>query len=233
MSYKLKVEPEIYRSFPGYTALVVYAKRLPGGPSDDASRALLRSAESFARESFGGKRPEAHEHIQAWRQAFKAFGAKPKRHFCGAEALLQRTLGGQEIPAINRLVDIYNAVSMRWVLPAGGEDWDYLASDLVLYPATGRETFVAMSGEGEQTTNPNPQEVVWADTQGVTVRRWNWRQCARTQITEQTTNAYFVLDRLPPYPTEHLMAAGEELIAHLQRLGQEVNIESVLMRQEQ
>jgi DNA/RNA-binding domain of Phe-tRNA-synthetase-like protein len=228
----LKVESEIYRAFPGYTAFVVYAEGLPGGPSDNESRALLRSSEEFARESFGGRRPEDHEHIQAWRQAFKTFGAKPKRHLCGAEALLQRTLGGHEIPCINRLVDVYNAVSIRWVLPAGGEDWDRLEGDLVLQPASGQETFVAMTADGEQVANPNPREVIWADTGGVTVRRWNWRQCARTQITERTTSAYFVLDRLSPYSVENLTSAGKELMGHLSRMGVGVRLRAEILSAE-
>lgn len=231
MRYTLKVAPEIYRTYPGYTAFVIYAENLPGGSSDENSRELLRSAESFARESLIGKPLEMHEHIQVWRQAFKAFGAKPKRHLCGAEALLSRVLGGHELPAINRLVDAYNAVSMRWVLPTGGEDWDQLVSDLMLFPATGQESFVAISGDEQQITNPNPREVIWADSAGVTVRRWNWRQCARTQITELTTSAYFVLDRLPPYPIEMLLSAGEELIGHLKRMGDSVSVRTEMLRE--
>jgi DNA/RNA-binding domain of Phe-tRNA-synthetase-like protein len=30
----------------------------------------------------------------------------------------------------------------------------------------------------------------------VTCRRWNWRQGHRTQLTEHTTRAFFVFDRL-------------------------------------
>ncbi len=42
--------------------------------------------------------------------------------------------------------------------------------------------------------------------------RWNWRQGRRTQLTLDTHNAYFVLDRLPPYSIEALMTASNELM---------------------
>lgn len=60
------------------------------------------------------------------------------------EALLARTLKGQDLPAINRVVDLYNAVSVRHVLPVGGEDWDRLDGDLVLMEATGTEPFESL-----------------------------------------------------------------------------------------
>ena len=46
-----------------------------------------------------------HPHLAAWRDAFRAFGAK--RHRCSAEALIARS---DDLPRINPLVDRYNAV---------------------------------------------------------------------------------------------------------------------------
>ena len=58
------------------------------------------------------ERATEHPHIAAWRGAFSAFGAKPKKYPCSAEALVGRVLKGQALPRINVLVDLYNAVSV-------------------------------------------------------------------------------------------------------------------------
>jgi DNA/RNA-binding domain of Phe-tRNA-synthetase-like protein len=200
--------------FPGYTGLIVYAHGLVNGPSDEASVARLRAAEVAARAAFVDTRPADHPHLAAWRAAFGAFGAKPSKYPCSVEALLSRTLKGQDLPAINRCVDLYNVVSLRHVLPVGGEDLDALDGDLVLVEATGREPFDLPEGDAE-VTYPEPGEIVWADRRGVTCRRWNWRQGRRTRLTETTRNAYFVLDRLEPYPVAALEAAARDLIAEL------------------
>jgi DNA/RNA-binding domain of Phe-tRNA-synthetase-like protein len=154
--------------------------------------------------------------IVAWREAYKSFGAKPKKYLSSLESLLRRTLKGQDIPTINRLVDVYNAISVKHLLPVGGEDWEQLTSDLVLSIATGSEPFVAMQEGVETVTYPEPGEMIWADRTGVTCRRWNWRQGLRTRLTEETRHVYFVLDRLAPYSLEALKAAGEELKQTLQ-----------------
>jgi DNA/RNA-binding domain of Phe-tRNA-synthetase-like protein len=139
--------------------------------------------------------------------------------------LLSRTLKGQELPPVNWVVDAYNAVSLRHVLPVGGEDWDQLTSDLVLTFAGGDEPFDLMHGGEHVVEHPGPGEVIWADSSGVTCRRWNWRQGHRTRLTEATRNAYFILDRLPPCALAELRAAGEELAELLRERSPECAIE--------
>jgi hypothetical protein len=135
---RLRVNPAILERFPGYTAAVVYARDLENGESDAEGAAGIREAEDFVRANL--KEPaSAHPHLHAWRNAFSAFGVKPSKFLCSAEALVKRVLKGEELPAINRVVDAYNAVSLRHVVPAGGEDLDRLESDLELTFSDGTE----------------------------------------------------------------------------------------------
>ena len=149
-------------------------------------------------------------HIASWRAAFSSIGSKPSRYPSSAEALLSRVLKGQELPRINVLVDLYNAVSVRWVLPIGGEDVDRLTGPLRLVVATGGEPFDPRD-DGSEVEQVPAGEVVWRDDVGVTCRRWNWRQGRRTQLTEETTRAFFVFDRLDGLRVEHLRAAVDDL----------------------
>ncbi len=56
-------------------------------------------------------------------------------------------------------------------------------------------------------------EVIWCDDAGVTCRRWNWRQGKRTQLTQDSTSALFILDALDPITDIELIAIGNELLA--------------------
>jgi len=60
-------------------------------------------------------------------------------------------------------------------------------------------------------------------------RRWNWRQGLRTQLTEATRNAYFVLDRLAPYTLAELHAAGEALQAHIRAASPACHLTTALL----
>jgi DNA/RNA-binding domain of Phe-tRNA-synthetase-like protein len=225
VKHRLKVDPRIEDVFPGYAVIVVYASHLENTASDEASSRVLREAESHARGAFLEMKPSEHPHIALWRNAYQKFGLKPSKFLCSAEALVSRVVKGNELPAINALVDRYNAVSLRHVIPVGGEDWDHLVGDLVLCFADGSEPFETMAQGEVVTDHPIPGEVVWKDAAGVTCRAWNWRQCLRTRLIEATTNAYFVLERLEPYPLEHLHAAVNELEQHLRTTSPGVIIE--------
>ena len=221
---RLLADAAVLQKFPGYSARVVYGYGLLNAESGGESSEILEAAEAEARRLFAGLAVAEHPHIDAWRSAYGAFGAKPSKFLCSAESLLRRVLKGEPLPRINRIVDTYNAVSLRHVLPAGGEDLDRLEGDLHLAFATGAEPFDG-ADPASSDARPNPGEVVWKDPAGVTCRRWNWRQCRRTRLVPETLNAYFVLDRLAPYPLATLDAATEELCAHLQRLSPACEIE--------
>jgi DNA/RNA-binding domain of Phe-tRNA-synthetase-like protein len=193
MNVGVHVSPQITAAWPDYEAAVVIAEGIRNGPSDEVSERLLAAAEQAARDS-GLERAADDPRIAAWRRVFSEFGSKPSRYPCSAESLLARVLKGGELPRINALVDTYNAVSLRHLIPVGGEDLDQLQGDLRLVRA-------------------EDGEVVWRDDAGVTCRRWNWRQEPRTQLTEKTTRAFFVFDRLPPQQARD--AAVQELIDHL------------------
>ena len=122
-------------------------------------------------------------------------------------------LRGDALPRVNRLVDFYNAVSVRHLVPVGGEDLDRLHGPLRLSIADGGERFDAPGG----VEHPRSGEVVWRDDLGVTCRRWNWRQGTRTRLHPGTTRAFFVFDRLAGLELRELEEALAELTAVLTR----------------
>ncbi|ORY04655.1 hypothetical protein BCR34DRAFT_626985 [Clohesyomyces aquaticus] len=144
--------------------------------------------------------------IAAWREAYKAFGAKPKMERNSLESLMRRAEGG--LPRVNRLTDIHNAISIKHPIP--------------LISATGQETFVTSSAGEPVTECPPVGEVVWCDDAGVTCRRWNWRQCSRTALSDGTTRVLLILDALEPCTDVALENAADELAGVLGGLSPDV-----------
>lgn len=218
-----RVDAAVLALRPDYRALLVAVDGLRADDgSDGDGDALLRAAERAALDALGGRPPEEHEHVAAWRAAYRAFGAKPQRTRNSLEALLRRVPDG--LPRVNRLTDVYNAVSVRHGIPVGGEDLDRYAGPPRLVRATGAEPFDTTNAGAETTEHPEPGEVVWCDDAGVTCRRWNWRQGRRTRLHAGTTRALFILDALAPITDEALDAAADDLVAHLRTLGPAVAV---------
>jgi DNA/RNA-binding domain of Phe-tRNA-synthetase-like protein len=222
-----QVDDAVFALRPDYRALLLAVGGLVPGPSDEASDALLEAAQDAARAALGDRPPEQLPHVESWRQAYRAFGAKPQRTRNSLEALLRRAASG--LPRVNRLTDLYNAVSVLHQIPLGGEDLSRYTGPPRLVRATGDEPFCTTAGGVAVTEHPDPGEVVWRDDAGVTCRRWNWRQTYRTQLTGDTTTALFILDALDPLSGDALAAAAGDLADRLTKLGPDVLIASRLL----
>ena len=216
------VTGDVFDLRPDYRALLLVAEGITPAPSDERSDALLRRAEEAATAQLSVGAPEDLPHTSAWREAYRAFGAKPQRTRNSLEALTRRAPAG--LPRVNRLTDLYNAMSVLHQVPIGGEDRGrYVGSPRVLR-ATGREAFDTVADGQEVLEHPEVGEVVWCDDVGVTCRRWNWRQGRRTALRDDTTSALFILDALDPFTDSALEAAGDELADHLRSMGPDVRI---------
>lgn len=216
------VDSAVFDLRPDYRAMLLAVDGIVPGPSDQASDALLQAAEATAGEALRDRPVDQLPHVAAWRAAYRAFGAKPQRTRNSLEALLRRAAPG--LPRVNRLTDVYNAVSVLHQLPLGGEDLTRYAGAPRLVRATGTEPFDTVAEGAGVTEHPEPGEVVWCDDAGVTCRRWNWRQARRTQLSDDTTTALFILDALEPMTDEALHSAADDLVAHLSRLGPDVRV---------
>ncbi|MET8826935.1 phenylalanine--tRNA ligase beta subunit-related protein [Streptomyces sp. NPDC004610] len=217
MTFSLTVSDEVRALAPGFTHVTVEAHGLVGGPSTDASAALLDDATRRLAVRLAGRAPHEDPHMAAWRTAYSAFGAKPSRTRNSAEALARRALTDAGLPRINLLVDLYNAVSVAHLIPVGGEDIDRIEGGMRLVRARGDEDFVTAAGGAETVEHPEPGEVVWRDDLGVTCRRWNWRQGPRTRLDEDTVSGIFLLESLAPMPVTEVRTAATELAELLEK----------------
>lgn len=199
---------------PGFRALSLCVEAAPLTNPDYAAQVLANACEIV---SAGG--PEwADAHLAAWEDVFRRFGAKPQRTPCSAAALRKRVLRDGTLPSIDPVVDLYNAISLRYAIPVGGEDLGHYAGTPRLVIADGSETFDTMKDGQLAHESPEAGEVVWRDDQGVTCRRWNWRQGVRTRLGADARQMWFILESLPEMPLDALQEAGERLIEGLQAM---------------
>lgn len=199
---------------PGFRALSILVEAAPITQPEVAPAALAQACQQMLNDDV----PWADAHLSNWDEVFKAFGAKPKRTPCSAAALRKRVLKDGSLPSLDPVVDIYNAVSIRYAIPVGGENLAAYSGAPRLTLADGSEPFDTFK-EGQPVVEyPDAGEVIWRDDLGVTCRRWNWRQGVRTRLDSQAQSMWFILESLPSMPLEALEEAGEELVNHLQRL---------------
>jgi lysyl-tRNA synthetase class 2 len=118
-------------------------------------------------------------------------------------------LKGLDLRHINKIVDLFNFISIKYMIPAGADDISKVDGDITLKFAVGDEPFTALNSKEKGTAKEG--EVVYADSKEVLCRRWNWRECDKTKMTEKTKDVILVVEALPPVTREELEEVEEDL----------------------
>ena len=203
-----KIDPKILERFPGLNIGVVIIKSADNSGASEEILTQLKEREDRIKSAQPDLSTEPK--IESWRKAYAAFGAKPKEDRSSVENLYRLVLRGVSLRHINKLVDIYNLISLKHTLPVGGEDTDKIKGDILLTFAGPNETPVLLLGDKEPHP-PKAGEVVYKDGISTICRRWNWREADRTKLTEQTKNCILVIEGLPPISRQEIESATSEL----------------------
>ena len=206
---KFKISEDIFEKFPDLNIGVVVVRGMNNMGKSEEILDLIKEKEKGIRDSFDVEALSENPKIDAWRKAYSSFGAKPKKYKCSVENLYRMILEGMDLRHINKVVDIYNYISINNLVPVGGDDIDKIDGDIILKLAKGDESFFKLNSD--EVDNPKEGEVVYVDDKEVLCRRWNWRECDKSKMTEDTRNVALVVEGIFPMTKEEVKKTIEEL----------------------
>lgn len=193
---RLKVAPQIFKDYSGLRVGVIVAHNINNTQHREKVHGALEHEQKQIKDLLTLETLDKHPHITAWREAYKKFGAKPKKYLSSVENIATRVLKGSELQFINPLIDVYRMTLLKYLLPISGEDLDAIKGDVELVIAEKDEKPVVLLGEQEARA-PEPGEIIYKDENGAKSRRWNWKEADRTKLTEKTRNALLIIEALP------------------------------------
>lgn len=206
---KLKIYKQIFEKFPGLHVGVVIAKHIDNTTKNEEILELLKQQQKMIKQNFQKETLSENPKIDAWRKAYSIFGAKPKKYKCSVENLYRMILDDIDLKHINKLVDIYNYISIKHLVPVGGDDLDKVEGNITLTFAKGDEVFNRLNSE--ESAFPHQGEVIYKDDKEVLCRRWNWRESDKSKMTEHTKNVSLVVEGLPPLTKDEIQKIIAEL----------------------
>lgn len=212
---QFRVDQALFERFPELAIGVVIAIGIDNRGDSEPAAAFLREQVDAIRSTWSHDRLETDPRIVSWRDAYRTFGAKPKKHRSSVENAIRVILDGAAFPSINKVVDAYNAISLKHCVPAGGDDLNRIVGDIVLTFAKGDERFVPLNRTDSMA--PKPGEVIYRDDEDVLCRRWNWRECDKSKMTAESTNLCLVVEGLPPVFAQEVSCVSAELCEAIER----------------
>lgn len=224
------IDSEVFELIPNLHCAVLVLKNVEENKILSDSEAaeisqLLRTANASAQKFLTSDVISENAIVKNWRDVFSRFPTK-KGARCSLENLLKRVLKGNPVGSISPSIDITNSISLKYGFPIGAEDAAKFVGDLHLGVMQGSEEFYPYGSD--EADPPRPGEIGYFDEKGAVCRCLNWRDGQRTEVTDETTSEFIIMecidDRL-----DDLKNALNDLDALMQKyLGAEVIAKEIM-----
>jgi len=214
---KFIVEKEVFDKLDDVCFGIVVAKGIDNTQKIEKIQNLLETGIKANEEKYEGKKVKESEEVACYRDAFRELGINPNKFMSSIEAMLTRVSKKKGLPSINPIVDIGNAMSLKYYLPMGAHDIDtIMPQDVEVRFSREGDKFIPF-GETEAEVL-DAGELVYAVGDKVRTRRWIWRQSEEGKIVESTKNIFFPIDGFKNSNYDNLVAAREELASLLKEI---------------
>jgi DNA/RNA-binding domain of Phe-tRNA-synthetase-like protein len=206
---KIIIEKEIFEKFADFKRGIIVIENLENKNADAEIQKMLD--EEVGNVAKTGESVLQSEFIKAWDDVYLQFGANPNKFPPSIKSLLKRVSKGGTIPFINSVVALFNIISLKYLVPCGGDDTETIKGNLKLGIATGSENFTSLGSV--ELENPEIGEVIYFDdaTNDVMCRRWNWRNGDFSKITTETKKIVINIDGIGPADESLIVKARDEL----------------------
>lgn len=210
---KFMVESDVFAQLPDVCFGVVIGRGIDNMKDCPDIDQLLDLEIDRLPERIGDVKVKEHPAMVPYRNAFSALGFNPNKYMSSIEALVSRVAKGAGFPKINPVVNLCNAVSLRYLVPMGAHDMDCFTDDIMVRFAGPSDQFIPF-GQTEPD-NPPPGELVYASGSEIKTRRWIWRQSEMGKITGVSRNIFFPIDGFSSSNRDMVEAALQDLASYL------------------
>lgn len=178
---------------------------------------MLNDSVELAMNCFEGKKVKEEEEILPYREVFRKLGINPNKYMCSIEALFTRISKGKGMPSINPMVDLENAISLKYTLPMGAHDINSAdAHDIEVRFSMEGDKFLPFGAEEFETVDED--ELIYVVGDEVRTRRWTWRQSNYGKIEKQTNYVFFPIDGFLDVNKDKVLEARDELAKYLKEI---------------
>ncbi len=202
------VTEKVFEKMPDVVFGLVSVKGVDNSKGYDFIDTMLDESIASCEAYFEGKVVKQEKELLPYREAFQKLGINPNKFMSSIEALLSRIAKKKGMPHINAVVDLGNAISLKYYLPVGAHDLNTMDGEFCVRTATAEDTFLPFGAEEREPVDLD--EVVYATGTKVRTRRWIWRQSEEGKIGADTSELLFILDGFAQN-LDTVLAARDEL----------------------
>jgi len=185
-----RIAPEVFEKLPDLYIGALVVKGIDNQKDYPGVTAFLNQCVDEIHQKLAGQKVKQHPMILPFREAFTTLGMNPNKFMPSIEALASRIEKGKGMPHINPIVDLGNAVSIKYLLPMGAHPLSEVDEEVRF----AREGDVFRPFGAAADEQPDVGELIYANANIVGTRRWIWRQSDLSKIERDTRDVFFPID---------------------------------------
>lgn len=200
-----KVDEQIFQSVNDYCVGVVVASKVNAAHNINDLLEFSRMSFQDASIQLQNVDIKTMPRIEQYRSAMNALGVNPNKYPSSIEALLRRIQEGKPIGSISTVVDLGNAISVKYGVPIGMHNIDSFNGDMEVRFSCDDDIFDDTNHQIGQ------REPVYITGCSVRTRNWLWRQTEEGRTTTiDVDNILFLVDGFEN-GKENIIKARDEL----------------------
>lgn len=210
---KYTIAPWVFEKLPKVEFGVIVAKGIENGPTSEEDSRRLSASEAQVRQKISSDQLKSHSDVARYRTALQDIGINPNKYMNSVEAMTKRIVKGSDLPRINALVDLCNAVALEHMVSLGAHDLEDIDKDLEVRLSVEGDVFLPFASESFEEVPAG--ELVFTSGEKIQTRQWLWRQSELGKITHKSQDIFFQLVGFADEHHQSFMAAMDGVEALL------------------
>lgn len=210
---KYSVDKLVFDINPDLKFGIIIGRGLKNSETTAEDEARLRAAEDNMRTKIKPEEIRELRNVSLYRDIMSRSGINPNKYMASVEAMYKRIIKGGQLPIINALVDLCNAVAVEEIISLGAHNLDDIKDDMEVRFSREGDVFLPF-GETEYE-NVEPGEMVFTSGNVVQTRKWLWRQ---SELGKTDLDSNYIVFQLVGFggdddrSLERAMGSIEELV---------------------
>jgi len=215
MQIDVNWSPEVAEEYPKLAVCIGLISGVTVQKENEQLRELKKAVYEEVRRKYSIEALKDDLTVRAYRDFYWRLDIDPTKTRPSGEALLRRVLHGDDLPNICTVVDAYNLVSMKTIVPISGFNRDRLAPPFQIRFARNDEIFtgIGISAPMFLTT----KMLVLVDRKQI-LSIYPYRDCDYTKITMETRNAMIIGYGAPRIAQKQLTNAVETTLSFIKQV---------------
>ncbi len=188
---KYTIDKSVFDLKPNIKFGIIVGHNIVNSETSAEDEQRLRNAENKMRNEISQEQLRELHNVKNYREVMTASGLNPNKYPPSVEAMFKRVIKGGQLPVINALVDLCNAVSIEQGISMGGHDLKDIHEDMEVRYSRKGDVFLPFGCTEYEDVPEN--ELIFTSGNVVQTLKWVWRQSELGKVTLDSSDIFFQL----------------------------------------